>query len=219
MFGLHYYYRAKCSEKSSLKADKIDIINEVEYYINMMSKAGKNSRFYKSEERRKRMRHKLDIRPIPENTLYVNKLSICDQIPYETKKQVDQALTGKTISQGGILPEDNVRIYVPLDLSEEAILRRLQYLYYCFGMVSEKNEGEYSSGVSRLVSQLEIYDQVRVARDIETSIQKEPGGIRHSLQGIELARKMIKVMEENEGCGECFPYEQINELKKEFWLK
>lgn len=41
------------------------------------------------------MHHKLDIRPIPENVLYINELSLAAKVPYETKQETEKALTGK----------------------------------------------------------------------------------------------------------------------------
>lgn len=108
---------------------------------------------------------------------------------------------------------------MPLDLSGEAILRRLRQLYDSLGDVSEENEEQYSSGVAKLIAQLEIYDQVQTVRDIRDSLQKGPEDVRHSQHGIELARKMVEILENNEGSAECFPYEQIEGLKKEFGLE
>ena len=58
------------------------------------------------------MHHKLDINPIPEDVLYVNELSLAGKVPYETKDMTEKAITGKKVAEGGILPDDNVRIYV-----------------------------------------------------------------------------------------------------------
>ena len=38
----------------------------------------------------------------------------------------------------------------------------------------------------------------------------------YSQKGIELAKKIIEYLEENEGCAECFPYEIIDKLEDEF---
>lgn len=54
------------------------------------------------------MHHKLDIHPIPENVLYINELSLAAKVPYETKQETEKVLTGKTVSDGGILPDDLV---------------------------------------------------------------------------------------------------------------
>lgn len=68
------------------------------------------------------MHHKLDIHPIPTDVLYVNELSLAGKAPYKTKQDMDKALTGRTKSNGGILPDDNVRIYVPMNLNADIIL-------------------------------------------------------------------------------------------------
>ena len=149
------------------------------------------------------MHHKLDIHPIPENVLYINELSLAAKVPYETKQETEKALTGKTVSDGGILPNDNVRIYIPMDLNADNIMRQLQSLYI---------------GVGKLISQLEIYDQVRVVRDLANATRKANGGELHSQQGIALARKMVEFMEQHGGNEECFPYDEISEFKAAFWL-
>ena len=140
------------------------------------------------------MHHNLDIHPIPEEVLYINEMDFLEPNYYELKEQIKKAASGKTIAQGGILPDDNVRIYVPMDLNADKIMWRLY----------------------RIVAQLEIYDQVWVARDAAHTVQKSEGGVYHSQKGIELAKKIIEYLEENEGCAECFPYEIIDKLKDEF---
>lgn len=164
------------------------------------------------------MHQKLDIHPIPEEVLYVNELSLIGNVPYETKRDMERAVTGKKKSEGGILPDDNVRIYVPMDLNADSIMWRLYSLYDVLGYPTESNESAYCAGVRRVIDQLEICDQVWTARNIEESIQKENGGVRHSRKGIELAGKITQYLEDNEGIAECFPYDEVEELKREFWL-
>ena len=135
------------------------------------------------------MHHKLDIHPIPENVLYINELSLAAKVPYETKQETEKALTGKTVSDGGILPDDNVRIYVPMDLNADNIMRQLQSLYNKLGYPDDENESDYSIGVGKLISQLEIYDQVRVARDLANATRKVNGGELHSQQGGSFSKK------------------------------
>ena len=162
------------------------------------------------------MHHNLDIHPIPENVIYINELQFQNPDIYETQADYDKALSGKAVSQGGVLPDDNVRVYVPMDLSFESILRRLHELYFSLGSPNENNEFEYFSGMRKVVSQLEIYDQVWVARDMAHAIQKEAGGVFHSQRGIALARRIVEYLSEDEGCAECFPFNFINELTQEF---
>lgn len=164
------------------------------------------------------MHHKLDIRPIPEEVLYVNDLSLTGTLTYETKDDMEKAVTGKKKSEGGILPDDNVRIYVPMDLNADGIMWRLYALFASLGYPTESNESAYYSSVRKIINQLEIYDQVWVARKVEESVQNENGGERHSRKGIELAGKIVKYLEENEGTAECFPYDEVKELRGTFWL-
>ena len=70
------------------------------------------------------MHHNLDIHPIPEEVLYINDMDLLEPNYYELKEQIKKAASGKTIEQGGILPDDNVRIYVPMDLNADMQVRR-----------------------------------------------------------------------------------------------
>ena len=163
------------------------------------------------------MHHDLDINPIPEKVLYINELEIADTVfYYDNEEQHQKALTGKTCTEGGILPDDNVRIYVPLDLNADQILNRLQQIYQVMESPNDMNELEFSYQVGKIISQLEIYDQVWVARESENAVRIEEH--LHSKKGIELAGKIIKVLLEDEGCAEDFPYEIVNELKVEFGI-
>lgn len=125
------------------------------------------------------MHHNLDIYPISEKVLYINELEIADTACYYgTKEQHQKALAGKTRINGGVLPDDNVRIYVPLDLNAEQILNRLQQIYRVMESPDDMNEMEFSYEVG----------------------------------------KIIKVLLEDEGCAESFPYDVVDELKMEFGI-
>ena len=102
------------------------------------------------------MHHDLDICPIPEKVLYINNLSIADTaLGYETEQQHQKALTGKVHTDGGILPDDNVRIYVPLDLNSDQILNRIQQIYRVMGSPNDMNEMEFSyEGVGKIINVL-----------------------------------------------------------------
>ena len=80
----------------------------------------------------------------------------------------------------------------------------------------DTNELEFSYQVGKIISQLEIYDQVWVARDLGNAVRIEEH--LHSKNGIELAGKIVGVLLEDEGCAECFPYDIVDELKKEFGI-
>ena len=160
------------------------------------------------------MHHDLDIHPIPEKVLYINELGIADTAFYYNTEE--KALTGRTRTNGGILPDDNVRVYVPLDLNAAQILNRLQQIYQIMESPDDTNELEFSYQVGKIISQLEIYDQVWVARDLGNAVRIEER--LHSKNGIELAGKIVGVLLEDEGCAERFPYDVVDELKKEFGI-
>lgn len=50
-------------------------------------------------------------------------------------------------------------------------------------------------------------------------MQKEDGGLRNSHQGIELAKDIVKYLEDIEGTAECFPYDEIQKLREAFGCK
>lgn len=157
--------------------------------------------------------HNLDNHPIPEDVLYVNELSLAGKVPYETKDAMEKAVAGKKKSEGGILPDDNARIYVPMDLNAANIMWQLYSLHDTLGYPTESNESAYSSGVRKVISQLEIYDQVWTARKAGDTRNDD---VRHSQQGIELAKQIVKYLEEIEGTAECFPYDGIEGLRESF---
>ena len=103
-----------------------------------------------------------------------------------------------------------------MDLNADKIMWRLYRIYMILDYPDDGNELEFSTAVGTIISELEIYDQVWVTRDVAHAVQKNEGGIYHSQKGIELAKKIIEYLEENEGCAECFPYETIDKLKDEF---
>ena len=99
--------------------------------------------------------HMLDIAPIPEKVLYINEPWL-----------IDASFDGmEKVSEEPDPNPDNVRVYLPLDLNAEAILRRLRYVIYRYGEANEANESNYGADVNRMVSQIEIYDQVWRIRD------------------------------------------------------
>ena len=106
------------------------------------------------------MHHRLDIQPVPEKVIYINELNFLSPDLYGTDDECKRALTGKKQSEGGILPEDNVRIYVPMDnvriyvpmdLNEDYIMYRLHILETALGDPDESNESWYLSGVQQLM--------------------------------------------------------------------
>ncbi|MBR4607574.1 MAG: hypothetical protein IKO41_15295 [Lachnospiraceae bacterium] len=87
--------------------------------------------------------HNLDPYSVPKDKvpLYVNEPNLVDITLQEYFE-----LTAKPN------PEDNVRIYVPLDLNAEAILRRLDYVIYRYGESTEENECKFRSDVIMIMA-------------------------------------------------------------------
>lgn len=165
------------------------------------------------------MRHDLDIKPIPEKVLYVNELTFLAPDLYESDEALAKATTGKTVKKGGLLPEDNVRIYLPLDLNADSIMTQLRVVYLKLGSPTEDTESAFCSRIRYIISQLEVYDQVMVTRNMGDAVQRSPGGVYHSKKAIDLAKRMVDFMLEDEGCAECYPYDYIEELKEEFGIE
>lgn len=146
--------------------------------------------------------HSLDPYPIPKDKspLYLNEPWLFD----------------KSGSLQSIKPgdeKDNIRIYVPLDLNREAILKRLDYVINYYGEASENNEFYFRLDVDQIIYQLEIYDQVWFVRHM-------PEEGKHSQEAIALAKEFISRLENiPDACAECFPFETIDELKQEYLSK
>ena len=146
--------------------------------------------------------HKLDIYPVPieKTPIYINEPWLIDgSISFELRQppEIDDA-------------EDNIRIYVPLDLNKKAILRRLDEIIYRYGESSERNESSFSYEVRILFNQVEIYDQIWYAR-------KTPMDSKHSAEAIELVKEFVERLENiPDACSEIFPFAMIDELNEEY---
>jgi len=152
------------------------------------------------------MDHTLDNHPIPEEqALFINEPWLVDDYMFQYGKWEREP----------DLAFDNVRIYVPLDLNREAILRRLRLICSRYGDVDRKNESDFSCEVDRLVCQIEIYDQIWKSRH---PITREGRALKHSAEGVLLVREVIRILQEvgDSGEGETFPYGTIEELEKEY---
>jgi hypothetical protein len=147
--------------------------------------------------------HDLDPYPIPKGKepLYVNEPWLIDDSNYELSwknKEPESA-------------DDNIRVYVPLDINRQAILRRLDRIIARYGEANEENESEFGFDVAMLISQVEIYDQIWCARNVST-VKGE-----HSAKAIGLIKEFVAKLEKiPDGCTESFPFELIEELKEEF---
>lgn len=146
--------------------------------------------------------HDLDIYPIPKekSPLYINEPWLVDGSIIggvgDNKEPEDQ--------------EDNIRIYVPVDLNRKAILRRLDDIILRYDEVNEENETDFMLEVERLVSQIEIYDQVWFARHVSADR-------KHSAEARALVKDFVAMLEEIPAeCADSFPFELIEDLKREY---
>lgn len=149
-----------------------------------------------------KMHHRLDIDPIPKEKapMYVNEPWLVDAslLEYATNlKQPDEEA-------------DNVRVYVPIDINRKAILRRVDAVIAKYEESTEENEMNFSIEIDQIISQLEIYDQIWYVREV-------PKEGEHSLKAIELVKEIIERLENiPDGGSEMFPFQDIDELKKEY---
>ena len=156
------------------------------------------------------MHHTLDIHPIPDKPhIFVNELDLIDPNKFETTREMKKALEEPDAC--------TVRAYVPLDLSRDDILRRLDELdkpdrykrssWYC---------SSFQSRVEQIIKQLEIYDQIKAVRNMPATIETNPDdpGHRHSPEGIEVATEIVSRLEAYEESLDGM----LDELKEEFGL-
>ncbi len=102
-----------------------------------------------------------------------------------------------------------------MDLNREAILRRLNSIINRYHMVTEDNESDFSAEVNMLIEQIEIYDQIWYIRTMEESDKASTK--QHSVKAISLVKKVIAILENiPDGCAECFLFDAIEELKREY---
>lgn len=146
--------------------------------------------------------HRLDPYPIPKDELplYINEPWLIDASLMEilpASREPEQQ-------------EDNVRVFIPLDINRKAIIRRLEVTIARYGVANEENEANFQMEVEVIISQMEIYDQIWYVRHMP------PVG-EHSKEAIELVREIVDLLEEiPDDCAETFPFETIDVLKKEY---
>ena len=149
--------------------------------------------------------HILDDKPIPNDAdpIFINE-------PWLIDRSLEWIMeTGYTAEP---LPEeDNIRVYIPMDISRSSIIRRLKWDIQKYGEVRAwKNETDYSSEVYKLVFQIEIYDQYWLLHGASSDG-------KHCKATIELVKEFVKALKEiPEGDGEMFPYNVIDELEQEY---
>lgn len=153
------------------------------------------------------MEHRdLDIDPIPKESrpLFINEPWLIDS-------------SFQWIQETGYDPtplsdDDNIRVYLPMDICKSSILRRLADVISHYGPATESNELDFSYDVSSLISQIEIYDQVWFVRHC-------PKHGRHSAEAVDLVKEFVNKLEDIQvHDAELFPYDTIVELKKEYLM-
>lgn len=150
--------------------------------------------------------HDLDISPIPEKVLYVNDLALADGVMPLIEHEVEEPRELLEAQQAA----DNVRVYVPIDINEDSLLRMLKNVIDHYQESSEANEFDFSWAVSAVLTRLEIYDQV-------WSVREGDADRKHSKKAEQVMRKFIQMLEEiPDACAEQFPFELIDELRLEY---
>lgn len=178
--------------------------------------------------------HDLDIKPIPEQVLFINEPGIAGDFCGMGLSDLDDAQwlvkvddTCDNASWYAKHSPDHVRVYIPLDLSKKAILAYFRAVMVCFRHANEENEAAFSAAINQVVTRLEIYDQVWFTREMSkdhTVIKphrSEPGTY-HSQHASEIARIIVDELVHLGNAGstaESFPYETIEMLCKEYNFK
>ena len=149
--------------------------------------------------------HNLDEFPIPKE-----KLPIFINEPLLIDRSLEWITETRHIAEP-LTDEDNIRVYIPMDISKESILRRLDWIIQKYGEVSFwKNESDFSCDVYNLVLQIEIYDQYWLSYGV-------PYDGKHCEKTIELVKAfVVKLKDNDEGDGEMFPHDVIEELEQEY---
>lgn len=143
----------------------------------------------------------MDIHPIPkeEAPLFINEPWLIDGTLLELgiRRELLKAPDNQS---------DNIRVYLPLDINREAILRRLDEIICRYRTATEANESNFCHDVNQVIAQFEIYDQIWHIRCMEEGC--------HSQKAIRLVREIIARLQAiPDGCAERFPFELIEELE------
>lgn len=73
---------------------------------------------------------------------------------------IDSSLDNESGLTQDELQEDNIRVYLPLDINRAAILRRLSTIIAKYGEANEENELNFQMEVDAVIAHIEIYDQI-----------------------------------------------------------
>ena len=116
--------------------------------------------------------------------------------------------------------DDGFVISSKVKINPESILARLDSIIRHYCEATEENEFEFSSDVSELVSQIEIYDQAIINKYKASELGELSsylGKNDHSKEAIELVEEFVEVLQDIlDGCAELFPFDMIDELTEEY---
>ena len=136
----------------------------------------------------------------PDNPMFANSSELADRVyPGDDYPVPEQS--------------DMIRVYVPLDISTQLITIRIYEIYDRLGYPTDSNEFDYWYEIGRLITQLEIYDQVMMKRGEPINPKTQ-----HSEAAITTAIKMIEKLLEDTGTAEMFPYNCVEEIKEKFGI-
>lgn len=154
--------------------------------------------------------HVLDRNPIPQDkaALFINEPWLVDG-------------SYSWIEDWSMEPEkqkDNIRVYVPLDINAEAIMRRLRSIIDRYGEANEANESSFSCEVDLLIDQIEIYDQAQLTGNGERN--NDENGSKHSAETVKLVKRFVdELVTIPDGCAELFPFETVDRLCEEYGVE
>lgn len=157
--------------------------------------------------------HPLDVWPLPrgQRPMFINEPWLIDEsIYFETAKQMMAARDPED-------QPDNRRIYIPLDLNKTAFLRRLDYVLSKYPDITWRNESNVRSEVRSILSKIEIYDQLWFVRERKFETDENGMICGHSQYATDVIKEIVEKLEAIDTC-EDFPYDIIDELKKEYEL-
>ena len=155
--------------------------------------------------------HTLDVWPLPreQKPMFINEPWLVDEsIYFETAKQM-------MVAREPEAEEDNRRVYIPLDLNKKAFLRRLDHVLDKYPDITWRNESNVYCEVRSILAQIEIYDQLWLVREGNFKTDENHMICEHSQRATDVIKEFISRLETVDTC-EDFPYDIIDELKKEY---
>lgn len=152
--------------------------------------------------------HTLDVWPLPreQKPMFINEPWLVDESIYlETYTQIQAAREHED-------EEDNRRVYIPLDLNKAAFLRRLDHVLDKYPDITWRNESNVYAEVQKIISQIEIYDQLWFVREGSFKTDENHMICGHSKHATDVIKEFISRLEIVDTC-EDFPYVNAEHVK------